>query len=228
MVKTKFIDIEGIDGCGKTTMIELVANELRSNYGLRVATTKSLLADTIIGKAVREWIHTKDEKRVESAVLITANFLAGILEANEKLKQMIDSNEYDVIITDRWLLSTLVYAPAREDTKENNEFIHTLMNTVNEYIRKPDLTIFLECDVLVAADRIAGRDGKVSGDIFTNMDLLVHHADMYSNLIRTDYSINNYSNYYLGISNNDDDSLSALPTIVDAIDTLIVKGKENA
>ena len=59
MLKGKFIVFEGIDGCGKTSHIDKLANKL-ALLGHKVAIMSNIDEDGITGKAIREILKDKD------------------------------------------------------------------------------------------------------------------------------------------------------------------------
>ncbi len=181
--KTIFIVIEGGDGVGKTTFISSLKEKLE-NDGLKVGLTKSLLSDTIIGKATREWINTPNE--VCNNLQIGLQFSSALVEANNRLEKTLESGEYDVVISDRWILSTYVYAPNENvfaDIPDYN-FVHNslivdMLGIVDQSIVEPDIMYVLTCSPETAISRIKARDGIIDGDVFTNEDMVREYIDRY-------------------------------------------------
>ena len=73
MPKPFLIDFEGVEGCGKTTMVKLIAKELR-NLGLRVITEKEP-GGNIIGAEIKRVI-VKNRKNPPNSIAELFLFLA--------------------------------------------------------------------------------------------------------------------------------------------------------
>ena len=175
----KFVVFEGIDGSGKTTLIEEVRKNLEEQ-GLRVGVIKSLLPDTEIGVSLRKWISNPNNN---NNALITTQFLAGILEANIRLLDMDKYNSYDIIISDRWIASTYVYGLYKANPYDDGPLCSDMIKRVEEYIKEPDLTVYVRCDPKIALTRITARDTKLENDVFTTETRIKAYADNYDRMM---------------------------------------------
>lgn len=225
-MKTKFIVGEGIDGSGKTTFLSRVKEALES-HGVRVGTIKSLLPDTIISKAIREWIAETDKPK--SNEMIVALYTTAIIEANSKLVEMMNSNEYDVIISDRWLFSTYVYGLHGEWNPDTLDLCYHMLEATNTFINKPDLSILVSCEPEVAISRIMVRDNKLDNDIFTNVEKLTAYDKTYKNIFSSSNTdLDKFTRSYMVVDNsknelNSYDMNKMIDGAVHTIDSVIME-----
>lgn len=212
MSKTKFIAIEGIDGSGKTTTVNTLKNELEKE-GWKVGVIKNLTPDTILSKAVREWIAHPAEGLVYPSDLIASVFTTAIMETNHILDSMLKSDEYDYIITDRWLLSTAVYAPNQNiflkdiSLTEENIKAKKIIELIASIIHVPDYLFIIDIHPNEAIRRVLGRDAKMSLDYFTNEVKIKEYSARYKTYIE------NYDRIYgenLTVYSNGDDVISGV------------------
>lgn len=199
MERTRFIVFEGIDGSGKTTLLEKVRKELVER-GVRVGVTKSLLPDTEIGISLRKWISNPINEG--NNLLITSQFTTAILEANSRLLDMMNSGEYDIILSDRWLLSTYVYGTYGADDAKLNRICRNLIDIADGFVETPDHTVYVDCLPKVAVDRLKARDNSLDTDIFTSLDKLIDYWDMYNNILNRP-GFSPYSKSYGRYENSD-------------------------
>ena len=141
-MKGKFIVIEGIDGCGKTTQIEELSKWL-PNSGLLRKDSKLITTrepgGSQLGKKLRKLILDNNEKKPSSL----AELLLYSADRAEHVSKIIAPalNNNDWVISDRFADSTLAYQGYGRNI--NLEIIKNIESIVcqGEY---PDLTFFLE------------------------------------------------------------------------------------
>lgn len=102
----KFIVLEGPDGVGKTTIAQEIISYINANTNYN-ATYVSPLDNVPIGTEIKKMItlakHAVDGyKQTEIALIISS--MVAMIEQHLKNK-----NENDIVICDRWTLSTYVY-----------------------------------------------------------------------------------------------------------------------
>ena len=165
----KFITFEGIDGCGKTTHIQLL-----SEYFL----SKNI--DNII---VREPGGTKVSEKVRSILLDDKNNINSYTETllflssrsqlvHEVIKESIRKNIF--ILCDRFTDSTLSYQGFARGL--DLEVLDTLNNFATLDI-KPDITFILDIDILESINR------KVN----TNRDRMEQEGKEFLNKVKLGY-----------------------------------------
>jgi len=140
------IAVEGIDGAGKTTIANFIA-ELLKDLGFKVVVFKEP-GESVYGRKIRS-----SERR---------------LTAEEELELFVKDREVDVrenilpalekgfvVVMDRYYLSNIAYQSARGIKADT-------IREINEKIApKPDLTILLDVEPKVAMERIRGR-GRIT------------------------------------------------------------------
>jgi dTMP kinase len=147
-----FVAIEGIDGSGKSTVIELLAETLP-----RVHVTREPSGGPI-GRLIREWaLRGGSVDPHVDALLFAADRIEHYRrEIEPKLRENF------LVVTERYIESSIAYQGA---AGVSIEFI----KYVNSLVPRPDLTIILDVDPEIAIARIARRSG---GDKFEDAAFL--------------------------------------------------------
>lgn len=161
MQKGKFIVVEGLDGSGKTTLIENIVNSLNG-----IVPIKSLIDILPRGKCIRECIGNKEYYGNDLSIALL------YLSETTRVKDIIEEylkNGVDVIV-DRWFYSTMAYT--------NNKYIDIIDN-VSKYLPNIDMTIYVDVDIDTIVKRLSNKLGE---DVFTNKDKLVNVGNCYKEL----------------------------------------------
>lgn len=154
-----FATIEGIDGSGKTTVANMVAESLAS-MGIRVRRTMEPTR-TWRGDAVRWAIDLDVDAMTESFL-----FLADREAHGREIRSWLDAG--DLVLSDRYADSTYAYQGARLMAKRPNA-LEWLRDLSAPHVVSPDVTFFLSLPPEIALARISGRDRKVR---FEDLELL--------------------------------------------------------
>ena len=142
-MKGKFIVIEGIDGCGKTTQIDALSKWLPKsgliNKDSKLITTREP-GGSLLGKKLRGLILDNNENNKPSSLAELLLYSADRAEHVSKIISPALKNN-DWVISDRFSDSTLAYQGYGRNI--NLEIIKNIESIVcqGEY---PDLTFFLE------------------------------------------------------------------------------------
>ena len=142
-MKGKFIVIEGIDGCGKTTQINALSKWLPQsgliNKGSKLITTREP-GGSLLGKKLRGLILDNNENYKPSSL---AELLLYSADRAEHVSKIISPalNNNDWVISDRFSDSTLAYQGYGRDI--DLEIIKKIQSIVCQG-KYPDITIFLE------------------------------------------------------------------------------------
>jgi len=142
-MKGKFIVIEGIDGCGKTTQIDALSKWLPKsgliNKDSKLITTREP-GGSLLGKKLRELILDNNDNNKPSSLAELLLYSADRAEHVSKIISPALKNN-DWVISDRFSDSTLAYQGYGRNI--NLEIIKNIESIVcqGEY---PDLTFFLE------------------------------------------------------------------------------------
>ncbi|RJX22514.1 MAG: dTMP kinase [Ammonifex sp.] len=144
-----FLSFEGIDGAGKTTQVEKLAQRLRS-AGLNVVTVREP-GGTILGEAVRnivqDPVRTEIEPPAEACLYAAAR---AQLVAQVILPAL---KEDKIVVADRFADSTVAYQGAGRGLPEE------LLNALNAMVTRglvPDLTVIIDVPVEEALARLRG------------------------------------------------------------------------
>lgn len=185
----KFIVIEGVDGCGKTTILESVASRLEAD-GKKVITINNIGENpdgtTILGKAIRDKINTGEvANTVELVYMYLASLITASVGINETKFTGIDKlrEEYDYIICSRWIYSTMVYGISKNVPMiEEDLMVADLINTTYNYnnLARPDLVLVIDNDLNTLLSRLSARDSNV--DYFSSHDKIKLYHERYTNL----------------------------------------------
>ena len=142
-MKGKFIVIEGIDGCGKTTQIRELSRWLPDsglmNKNSKLITTREP-GGSLLGKKLRTLILEKNKNNKPSAL---AELLLYSADRAEHVSKIISPalKSKDWVLSDRFADSTLAYQGYGRNI--NLETIKNIESIVCQG-ETPDLTIFLE------------------------------------------------------------------------------------
>lgn len=149
----KFISFEGIDGCGKTTLMEHLSLWLEK-AGIPFIRTREP-GGTKIGEKIRELLldPASAEMNGRTEVLLYSASRAQL--TNEVIVPNIKKGTW--VLTDRFVDATFAYQGfARGFDLEK-------LKAIQEWTTKdvwPDKTILLDCDVTVALGRMGARNGE--------------------------------------------------------------------
>lgn len=162
MSKGRFIVIEGIDGAGKTTQIELLANRLREQG--RVVHVTAEPTASVSGGLLRDALGgIANRTACEMAALFVLDRIFHNVNPNginAMLEKGID------VICDRYYYSSLAYQGSETDF----EWVKS-MNLDCPEIRTPDLCIFLDLSPEESLKRIS--KGRTSTELYERLDTLV-------------------------------------------------------
>lgn len=154
-----YIIFEGIDTCGKTTQIELIAKQFSDAIITREP------GGTEFGKKIRE-ILLADSLNSKRAELLL--FLA---DRAEHYRQIIKPNQDKLILSDRGFLSGIGYALANGDF----EFEHLL--ALNKFAlddKFPDLIILFETDMKTLQERTQNEEKILDGIELRGLEYLLN------------------------------------------------------
>ncbi len=162
----RLIALEGVDGCGKSTQLERLAEHLR-RAGCDVVTTSEPThgpTGNRIRKMARsgEALEPSEELRwfVEDRRVHVAEVIAPALAANR------------VVLTDRYYLSTVAYQGARGLDFE------AILSDSEVAFPIPDLVVLLEMNPERALSRVHARGGVIE-KVFEQKDFLERVAEVF-------------------------------------------------
>lgn len=172
MSKGKLIVFEGIDGCGKTSHIDKLANKL-IELGHKVVVMNNIDEDGTTGKAIREILKDKDSCISDMRLaLLFLSELQFVVKKKNGIEDLLKQGF--TVLCSRYFYSTYAYAGS---TKEVNVVIEN--GTYN--LIKPDITFYLDVDITTAIKRL--NDNRVEKDYYENSSKLLIIKGRYSNLL---------------------------------------------
>lgn len=153
----KLITFEGIEGCGKTTQLKMLADYLRKK-GYTVHETREP-GGTLIGNQIRKILLNPENKGISDIAelfLYEACRAQLIKELRVENKQSgVRENDKEIILCDRFIDSTVVYQGYGRGI--DTEIIKELNKIASGRI-KPALTILLDLDVKTGLGRAKERN----------------------------------------------------------------------
>ena len=157
-----FIVFEGIDGAGKTTQVDLLAQNLASlGREVSLSAEPTTLAT---GKAIRRALSGEEKKsECEMAAMFVLDRIAHNINSEIGIRALTERG-IDVI-SDRYYYSSLAYQGAATDY----EWVK-VMNINSPEIRRPDLCIYLDLLPEQSLERISR--GRESLEIYENIEKL--------------------------------------------------------
>jgi dTMP kinase len=144
----QFFTFEGIDGSGKSTIIDHVATALKQKDYSVVVTFEP--TDTWLGKYVQHQIKTKSDPFVTAFT-----FIADRIEHSKKIKEWIEQG--NIVLCDRYAESTYAYQSVQLEKSLKNP-IKWLQDLSKNRILKPDRTFYFRITPEEALSRIQHRD----------------------------------------------------------------------
>jgi dTMP kinase len=157
-VPARFLTFEGIDGAGKSTHIEAVAERLRS-AGATVMCTREP-GGTALAEALRELVLHRAMDALTEALLV---FAARRDHLREVIMPALSRGE--TVLCDRFTDATFAYQGA------GRGFDHEVLSQLEIWVHgqlQPDLTLWLDLPAHVAAER---RAAVREPDRFETQDL---------------------------------------------------------
>lgn len=147
--KGKFVVFEGIDGSGKTTQINLLANFLKEKKK-KFLLTKEPTDDSIYGKKIKKIL----DKEINPPKKIIEMQKLFVLDRRVHLKkQIIPALKLNkIVLSDRYFLSTFVYGMLQGLSFEEILKIHR--KVLKKDFILPDLIFILDLDPKIALLRI--------------------------------------------------------------------------
>lgn len=172
---TKFISVDGIDGTGKSTIIQTLSNDLKCRCMTTCEPSNEL-------RNIMKSFQSEKEFKAETTYRDTTLFCEDRIKHCNQLKEIILSKKYDLILSDRYVFSTYAYQLAslksylnrkgKKDIEGDLQSLSDLICQFSQNILDCDIYIVLICDVENAIKRISKRSLGVT-DRFERKEFLV-------------------------------------------------------
>jgi len=169
-----FVVIEGIDGCGKSSVAKRVAARL----GRGVVLTREP-TDSWIGRAV-----SRGDASELSPFADALLFMADRALHTEDIKRHLADGK--LVISDRYYHSTVAYQAANLRKEFKGDVFSWLLEANRRISLEPDITVLLTVPPEVGLRRISGRGGYSR---FERLSFLREVARNYRRLARVDRSV---------------------------------------
>lgn len=139
-MKGKFISIEGLDRCGKSTHAKLLARWLRSKGHEVVVTDEP--TDGAVGRMIKQILRGELKVPLDiEALLFAADRVQHVVNV---IKPALADGK--IVISERYIHSSLAYQSARG-------LSINWIKKINKYAPRPDLTILIDVPTEVAFSR---------------------------------------------------------------------------
>jgi dTMP kinase len=168
-MKNLFIAIEGIDGSGKSTQIQILKERLEK-MGHKVYTTFEP-TDGKIGKMIRDIFSGKEvANELVIAALFAADRLQHLTNKDNGILKML--NDGYTVITDRYYLSSYAYHSVHCDMDWVID-----SNRMATQLKCPDVNVYVEISPEESMRRITR--GRTKTELYETLDNLIKVRDMY-------------------------------------------------
>lgn len=148
--RAKFIAFEGIDGSGKSTIVNEIRDELmRRDFSVLVNREPGT---TEIGAKLRNLLKSNVPRSKRTELFIQEACRVDIVEQ----RILPNLHKYDYILNDRYIDSTVAYQGAGNG---NDQGLINELNILATRDIKPDLTFFIDTDFEIARSRVLKREG---------------------------------------------------------------------
>lgn len=165
-----FITFEGVEGAGKTTVIEYIYNEL-TNLGYRLVKTREpggIRISEKIRNIILDKNHTEMDGRTEALLYAAAR-------RQHLVERVIPAlNEGQIVLCDRFIDSSLAYQGYARGLGIEEVF------SINRFAiesQMPHLTILFELDPEIGLNRIASNEQREQNRL--DLETLTFHQKVY-------------------------------------------------
>jgi len=163
-----FINFEGVDGCGKTSVINAITIYLK-NQGYNLEVTREP-GGTSISEQIRQILLNPNNTDM---LPLTEAYLYASARAQHVYKKILPALKNNkIVITDRYIHSSLAYQGVVK--KLGIDFVYDLnLNAIDGGLVFPDITFILDVPIEVALERIAA-DPNRKADRFDQESIEFH------------------------------------------------------
>lgn len=148
--KGLFITFEGVEGAGKTTNIQFIAEQIKA-AGYEIVLTREP-GGTELSEAIRELLISKEYPEMHITTELLLMFAARSEHLNKKILPAIESGKW--VLCDRFTDATFAYQGGGRGISENT--ISTLEKLVQGSL-KPDYTFLFDLNAEIGLSRAQNR-----------------------------------------------------------------------
>lgn len=182
--KSLFISFEGIDGCGKSTVVKLLADYLKNKKIPNIITREPGSSLNPLSEEIRNILldNKFDVDPITESLLFAASRSANVEQVISK-----NLNKKKIIVTDRYIDSSLVY-----QGMWRNIGVDKILNINLLAVRNilPDITFLLDIKPELAMKRINKSKRKcdrLDNEIIGNYDLVYQGYNFLANKFKNRY-----------------------------------------
>lgn len=146
-----FLTFEGLDGCGKTTQMRLLAERLRASGETVIETAEP--GGTEIGGAIRRILLDPANDHLSSTAEMLLYFAARAQNLDEIVRPATARGE--IVLCDRWTDSTWAY---QGYGRELGVDVIRSLDRIACRGRQPDLTLWIDVDLETSLNRAKSRN----------------------------------------------------------------------
>lgn len=177
----KIITIEGIDGAGKTTIVEQCVNILNQN-GYKAVHFYTSSDFNIYWNIVKKGIESKSIDVDTNQLLHNIAFLSYL---NSIFISLL--NEYDYVISEWYIYGKMVLTELYTDNNSSSKALKLLRTELsNGNILLPNYSFFIDTNPYIARERITKRNNILESK--EELDMLIKAYSIWQNYIKK-YSI---------------------------------------
>ena len=171
-MRGKFLVIEGIDGCGKSTQVKMLTEWLGKN-NIPFFLTKEP-SEKGFRKIIKELVSdkTKIDDPALDALLFTADRK---LHIDTEIKPALEEGK--IVISDRYYHSTFAYQQTQGLELE-------WLREINRFALKPFLTIIFDVPAEISVERLSKDSTRKSFDKFEKSEFLSKLRENYLKLVQ--------------------------------------------
>lgn len=145
----KLVVFEGIDGCGKTTMVNELEKSLTA-LGHKVAVVANIVEGSTTGTAIRKMLTNPDDciSSMRMVLLYTSELHFACLKKNG-IKDLLKKGY--IVLCSRYYYSTYAYGGSSYEVEQ-------VVDAAIKELPKPDKVVFLDVSVDTAVKRLTGKE----------------------------------------------------------------------
>ena len=148
----KFVVVEGLEGAGKSTAVNVIKSFVEEITGQQAVTCREP-GGTKLGETIRTLVKSAStEEKIDSRTELLLMYASRIQLVENVIRPALDNDQW--VVCDRFYYSTYAYQGGGRGI--DLQIIDNIHNaSLGEF--KPDLTIYMDIDPKIGLQRAAGR-----------------------------------------------------------------------
>lgn len=173
MAKGKLIVFEGIDNCGKDTLISHL-NYCFKTKGMLVKVIPSV-TDTQLGRLIRMISTNRSDMRANNYQLVPM-FIADFYSKLDMIEEHLSMGY--TVLCNRWFTTTLAYC--------ESSISHLAIRNLIKTDIKPDILFYL--DITVDESLLRNAQAKKTADVYSNRIMLEQAKEVYDKVLTEEFN----------------------------------------